>query len=52
MTQRLKEQLEGSINPGAGTLGKKIDKLLIRHIKKMRERTQVNKTRNKRGDYN
>ena len=42
MTQRLKEQFKGSINPGAGSEQiNKMDKPLIRFIKKKRERTQM-----------
>ena len=38
------------MNPGAGSLKRnKIDKLLSRLIKKKRERTKINKIRNKRG---
>ena len=52
MTQRLNEQVKGSINPGAGSLKKinKINKPLSRLIKKKRERTQINKIRNERGE--
>ena len=50
MTQKLKEQFKGSINPGGGSLKKinTINKPLNRLIQKKRERTQVNKIRNER----
>ena len=50
MTQRLKEQFKGLINPGAGFCKDKQKLQIFKQTNQEKKMTQINKIRNERGE--